>query len=526
MDQDPSDQASQNGQTLDANQTDAADAVSETAVEANNTETPAVPENPAPASENNEAIIAAALNEAAAPAPMQPLMMSSAKPAKSRRTRKQKAAENDDEHPAATEAKTKPTPKKAKMSRAAKSSEKATKKPVKKSKTGLIVALILVFLLLLSLAGIAIWYLVYYSKPEVATFDAIRQALSAENAGVSGQVYYEYDNEGSSAQLKSVTLDFTSVSSSIPNSLDATMQVDLRDDPDFSLSLGVVQMEDGLVYLRVSGIMDTIDAAELDSDLKKEISTALELAEEVDDEWWEVSLVDVMKSMGADRDRTELYDDMCTCYTETMKSGWSTELAGSYDKHRFAEVEKVNQVDTDGHWFTYQPSFASSLYKISFNKRELANFLNELPEGQTAHDFVDCYNEAMKTYMKSQGYTSRYRSSYLLDTDDIDEISAYDLNIPKEMNFYIEVSDFGHRLKRLLMSYEPDNDSGITQRLSVNLAFDYRKVVVSAPTSYKPLTDLTDDDRLEDAIYELRMTPYYRNRSYQNNYYDYRNFAL
>ena len=94
------------------------------------------------------------------------------------------------------------------------------------------------------------------------------------------------------------------------------------------------------------------------------------------------------------------------------------------------------------------------------------------------------------------------------------------------MNFYIEVSDFGHRLKRLLMSYEPDNDSGITQRLSVNLAFHYRKVVVSAPTSYKPLTDLTDDDRLEDAIYELRMTPYYRNRSYQNNYYDYRNFAL
>ena len=92
MDQDPSDQASQNGQTLDANQTDAADAVSETVVGANNTETPAVPESLAPASENNEAIIAAALNEAAAPAPMQPLMMSSAKPAKSRRTRKQKTA--------------------------------------------------------------------------------------------------------------------------------------------------------------------------------------------------------------------------------------------------------------------------------------------------------------------------------------------------------------------------------------------------------------------------------------------------
>lgn len=540
MDQDPIDQNGQNDQNPQADQNGTTiantDTINPVNTEASSAAAPTQPQvespsleqtqddqpsAPATISADNEAMLAAALNEPAAPTPMQPLM-SSAKPKKTRLTRKKSAADSTDEGQSTdTGAKMAPLAKKPKTAKAAHATTK-DQKPAKKSKVNLIIAIILIVIMLLSIAGVVVWYFVYYSKPEVVAFDAINHALSAENVGVNGQIFYEVDNESSS--VKGITLDFTTVSNTIPNNIDATLQVDMRDDPDLTFALGMVQMEDGIIYLRIEGIMDAIDAAELDSDTKKEISTALELAEEIDGEWWEISVADVAKSLDAGRDEAKLVDEVHTCIVDAVKSDWSNELANSYQEHRFITIEKVSQVDTDGHWFTYQPSFGNSLYQISLNKREMANFLNELPEGQTTNNYVDCYNDAMKTYMKSQGYTSRYRSSYLIDTDDFDELSAYDIDIPDDMHFYFEISDFGHILNRFLVEYSSDEEYS-SGRFSVNLAFDYRKVTVSAPSSYKPLTDLIDDDRVEDAMYELMTTPYSSGGSsfYTN---DLRNYGL
>lgn len=531
MDQDPTDQNGQNDQNAQADQNNTTIANTNTTdqkpTEANNADTSREPVAEAASmtsttNPDNEAMLAAALNEPAAPAPVQPLM-SSAKPKKTRLARK-KANAGAKMNPLTAE---QPQPAKAaeatKITKTAKTGEKTSAPAKKKSKVGLIVAIVLIVIMLLSIAGVVIWYFVYYNNPEVVAFDAVNHALSAENVGVNGQIFYEIDSE-SAADIKGFTLDFTTVSNKIPNSIDATLQVHRRDDPDLTFSLGLVQMEDGLIYLRVEGIMDAIDAAELDSNLKKEISTALDLAEEIDGEWWEIAVADVTKALDADRDSAKLVDELHTCVIDAVKSDWPGELAASYQKHRFITVEKVSGVDTDGHWFTYQPSFGNSLYQISLNKRELASFLNELPEGQTTNNYVDCYNEAMKTYMKSQGYTSRYRSSYLIDTDDIDELSAYDIDLPDDMHFYFEISDFGHHLNRFLTEYSSDEEYS-AGRFSANLAFDYRKVVVSAPASYKPLTDLIDDDRIEDAFYELYTAPYSSSSSsFYNN--GLRNFAL
>lgn len=444
-------------------------------------------------SQDNTAMLAAALNEPAATAPAQPLISSDKK---SKKAKKAKASAKPDDAPAAK-------PGKAAKPAKTKPAAKATA-GVKKSKAGFIIAIILLVILLLSGAGMAIWYFVYYNNPSVATLDAMNRTLHAQNIGLRGQIVYEPDQSTANTSVRSVTFDLATATHTVPNNVEVSMHVDFTDDPDLDLQLGLVQSDDNLIYLRVGGIMEAIEAANLDQEVQNEITTALDLAEEIDDEWWEISLVDLYKALYDDREQAKAVEGFYGCYVDAAQSDWTGEVAASFKEHNFIEVAKVNNIDTDGHWFSYQPEFGNSLYQLNFNKREMASFLNELTSGQTAEDFVDCYNGVMKTYQKSQGY-SRYNGSGMLDLDDLSEYSAYDIDIPAEMNFYADISNFGHRLNRLLVTYAGDEESA--GHLSVNLNFDYRKTIISSPDDYRPVTDLIDDDRLEDAFYELYTMP-------------------
>lgn len=467
----------------------------------------------APAKEPSPEVQAAAAELAQSAAPEPTAISSStklAKPSKKSTTSSE---------PATSPTKTQSGPK-SRSTNANNASKETTTAPTKKKpKTGQTIAIVISCLLLLGIVGALIYFFVYYNNPEKVAFDAINGAFSAENIALDGEVIIAKDNNNDDSTINRVALHFTSASAKTPTAGTLDLAVDLKDDPDFSAQFEYVQMEDGILYLKVDGIMEMMKSVtdkESSKDLEKQLSTTFELIEDIDGEWWEVSVVDVMKSLETDRSAAELTDKVYACAIDVGQSDYMKELAGIYKEHRFVEVEKINSVDTDGHWFTYDPTFGNSLYEVNLNKRELANFITALPETKAAENFIDCYNSAMKEYFKDQGYSSRVYGDMLLDADDIDEVTAYDIDIPEEAKFYLEISNWNHTLKRFIVT----NFSKDIYHASASVGVNYSKPSINAPSSYKPLTDLIDDKRVDEAYNELWAVQYDDSFYDDDLYYD------
>lgn len=481
------------------------DQAGETSADSSNPETSTAPSTStdqvtaAPSGEPSAAVKAAAAElEQAQPVPSTPIIAANPKARKLKATASKKA-DTTTADPSSTSA--------------ASANSNPTTPIKKKSKAGLIIAIIIAILLVLGVVGAIVWFFVYYNNPEKIAFDAVSGVLSAENVALNGEVIVSAVND-SDTPINRIALTFDSASIKTPTAGKVELAIDLKDDPDFNAVLDYVQAEDGIIYIKIEGIMAAIDAADLDKEIKNQLITTLELAEEIDGEWWEISVADVMRSLDVDRSSSKLADELYTCAIDTSRGDYTKELADIYREHRFVEVEKIKAIDTDGHWFTHEAEIGSSLYQVDFNKRELAAFINTLPKTQAAEDFVDCYNSAMKDYFRDQGYNSRTYGDMLIDLDDFDDVMAYDIKIPDEVtNFYLQISNWGHKLQRAIIT---DNEK--SYHASINIMFDYRKPSINLPDNYKPLTDLIDDDRIQEAFEEILMLEVYGTDPYM--YYD------
>lgn len=370
----------------------------------------------------------------------------------------------------------------------------------KSPKVSRIVAIIVAILLVFALVGAALWYFFYYNHPDKIAYDAVSKLFTAENVGTKGEIILAPTPNESDSTINRIALRLDTPTNHLPATGTLNFAVDQKDDPDFDFDLEYVQLEDGVLYLKVDGIMAAIEAAGLDEDAQDDLTTTLELVDDIDGEWWEIAVVDLMKSLDMDRSTAEMADAVYTCAVDLAKGEGLNELGAIYDQHRFLTLEKVKSVNTDGHWYTHDADFGHMLYRASLNKRALADFINQLPETDSAETFADCYNTAVKDYYKDRGFDSRrYYESSLLDLDEIDEISAYDLDLPEELKFYLEISNWDHKLQRFILTHTIEDEIN----LSADLTFDYRKATVNPPSSYKPITDLVDDDRLEEAYYEI-----------------------
>ncbi len=441
--------------------------------------------------------VQAALDEMAAEAAT--ATTDAAKPAKSSKatkTRKKSSkaqpevSDTDAAAAAAPAAESEPAAKTASASAAEKKSLKASR----------IVAIIVAILLVFALVGTALWYFFYYNHPDKIAYDAVSKLFTAENVGTKGEIILTPTPDESDSAINRIALRLDTPTNHLPATGTLNFAVDQKDDPDFDFDLEYVQLEDGVLYLKVDGIMAAIEAAGLDEDAQDDLTTTLELVDDIDGEWWEIAVVDLMKSLDMDRSTAEMADAVYTCAVDLAKGEGLNELGAIYDQHRFLTLEKVKSVNTDGHWYTHDADFGHMLYRASLNKRALADFINQLPETDSAETFADCYNTAVKDYYKDRGFDSRrYYESSLLDLDEIDEISAYDLDLPEELKFYLEISNWDHKLQRFILTHTIEDEIN----LSADLTFDYRKATVNPPSSYKPITDLVDDDHLEEAYYEI-----------------------
>lgn len=351
--------------------------------------------------------------------------------------------------------------------------------PKKKSKAPLVIGIV-VGILVLALGGLATWFFAFYNNPEKVAFDAIENLLTADDVTINGSVAILAD-EMADSSYDSVILSINSSSKFLPNSTSATLLLTPRDDNEdaeaVQLQLDAIYLEDGMAYIQVSGLMDTLEAAGFSTEASAELEAIFDTLERIDNEWWQISVSDLLDELELDDEEVEGLNEIYSCAVDAMNSDLSGELANLYRTNKFVQVERVKTI-VDGAGNETSPSSGYNYYEVSLDDVALADFVNAIPETTTASEFFDCYNAAVAEYNIYEPF----------DASDIDEVSADDLQLPSDLKIYLEISRFGHELRSIVTEQE-DGD----YMTSGSILFQYQSGFAAEPDDYRPATELIDE---------------------------------
>lgn len=379
------------------------------------------------------------------------------------------------------------------------------------SRTPVIIAAIVVALVLI-FGGLAIWFFAFYNNPNKVMLDGINNVLNAENVSFNGGGSLMLrEGDGS---VQSVILNLDSSSSKLPNTTEASLLISFEEGKSINLKLGTVQMNDGVIYLRVSGIMDSLRSMDVSEELKEQSEDLFNALETIDGEWWRISVRELLQDMTEDDKVVDLYSEVYDCALNLSAKDNSQEIANLYKQHKFIEFEPVKSIGTDDGYVDYKAQAWHNLYEIKFDKAALAEFINAVPDTDTAKEMYTCINTAVRKYEPRADEIS---------ADDFNEISADDIDIPSQLHLFAEVSQFGHKI-RSLWAYADDDD----WKNSFAVTLGYEKVEVSAPSEYRNITELFEELPLEDAWWNVSLLgsgygsgyDYECDDEYCNEYYD------
>lgn len=405
----------------------------------------------------------------------------------------------------------------------ASSSRKTTKKqptlavtptpPPRKKHTGLVILIVVMFLLIFGFGGVLIWYFAYYNNPDKVVFEAMENLIGAEHLSIRGGRVLATIN--SSQQKAVVQLKFDTSALDLPSAMNAELQISFYDslNPNASVSqsitidLGTVQMVDGTLYAKVSNLIDSIDSGLASqgltiADLGPSAQLVYDFIEEIDGEWWQISYQDLFELAGASQGQVQAYEDFYSCMVGVVNQSHSVELKTLYNQHPFVKVARVGALvsPTDESYGYIESNAGYSYYEAGLDFDQLASFLNALPESQVAEQFYGCYNDYVHTV-----YGNNYGGADgPMNAEMFDEISANELAqiIPNDYYIRLEISNFGHEVRNILIG-NPSLD------FHLYLAFGYQTAEVSAPDSYRPITDLVDDlGDLVQSIFGLELLDY------------------
>ncbi len=359
----------------------------------------------------------------------------------------------------------------------------------KRGHKGALIAGIIIGILLCIVAGVLIWFFACYNQPERVAFDAVEHFLKADNVVTTGEVKVTPDDTEESG-IESVVIALDSSSSSLPSSSKVALTVKTNTEKEFKLDLGTVQMSDGVLYLQISRIMETVEQLNLDQSEREQLGDFFDTLELIDNEWWRISLDDFKDNLEeTDPGAIDFWGDIYTCAVDLANGDLKQDIAKVYSDHRFLKVAAVKDVSRIDGLAGFQPASWHQLYEISLDNVALADFINALPETPAANAFYDCANEAIAKYYDDDSLEK-------FSAENFEEISASDIEWPEDLHVVLEISQFGHQL-RSLHAYQSADDID----LSVDLEFKYQSVTVSAPESYRPISDLFDE--LASAFTEL-----------------------
>lgn len=360
----------------------------------------------------------------------------------------------------------------------------SSKKP-KTSHRGAKVAVIIVAVLVLALGGLATWFFAFYNNPEKVAFDAMNHLFSADNVGLEGGfTLWVSEDEKENSPISMVLLSFDSASNHLPTSNTATLSIyfnpeKVQGEPEVTLKLNNVVMQNGVLYFQIGGLMDSLESFSLSSDEWSAVEHFIPLLETIDNEWWQIDVNQIISELEIPASQKNTATQVYSCVVEAMNRNNSAEMAKLYEQHRFINVTPSKGLAPEGKGVSAELASWHNAYEVSIDRTALADYINAIPETATANEFYACFN-AVENDSASVPLS--------IDASDFDEISASDINLPDDLKIFMEVSTFGHQL-RSVYAYQFTDDYD----LSGSVAMKYQDVSVSAPTEYRPVTDLIEE---------------------------------
>ncbi len=366
--------------------------------------------------------------------------------------------------------------------------------PREKKRTGLIIGIVVAVLMVI-LGSLALWFCLWYSNPDQVAYDAMNNLLKAENVGLEGG--FTILNPDEDDALKMVIISFDSASNSLPNATSAKVQFIfnpdyVEGDPHVLIEVKNVVMRDGVIYLQIGGIMDSINSVEMDDGERESMAVFLNTLEVIDNEWWQISIPDLIETMELPAQQSDAMTEVYSCAVQAMNSDVSGEISAIYKQNRFIEVKSSKQLAPSNESAASELASGHKAYELTMNKAKLASFVNELPETAVAEEFFACYNKAAKQY-----------GGETIDAKDIDEIDEDDVTWPdaEDLRVFLEISQWSHQLRSAhIFAYNDGQDVG-----GGTVMFKYDQVEVTPPESYRPITELFDE--LAEMFSQLFMMP-------------------
>ena len=352
--------------------------------------------------------------------------------------------------------------------KAPETTETITPKPKKKSK-GWLIGVIIASILFLAICGVAIWYFAFYSNPNKVAYDAINKIISAENVSIDGGIVAASDDF-------MVIVNLDSTASHLPNTSAVEVLVNVGDDEDyisFNVDLGVITMRDGVMYLQVDGVLDSLRAIGIDEE-DPDAEILIDYLEEIEDEWWRISLPEIVDefelgSFG------EAMKESYVCVIDGTNNENSEEIAKLYRENQFIKVSPTKSFIDGSSYENPEPGYR--FYEVSIDKNALAGYINGMQNTESAKKMQDCMNRVAKKYFNGS-----------FDTQS-EKISASDINLPEDLRLVLEISKFGHELRSVRGYYANDD-----VELSLGVLFKYVSAPeISAPNNYRPITELIEE---------------------------------
>lgn len=345
------------------------------------------------------------------------------------------------------------------------------------SKAPLIAGIVLGILVLVG-AGFFSWYFFLFSQPDRVALDAMNHLFNAQNVALEGSVVMTAKDADSADGLQTITLDLHSNSDHLPATSTAGLKIAYANGDVIDLNLGAVVMQDGVLYFRIGGIMDALESAGLTEDERADAEVFFETLEIIDDEWWQISIPDLLAGLELDAAASKQLNSAYDCYVDYLGSDLTAELGTIYREHQFLSIENTKGRQSSAKLDTGIQDFSrsgTSEYAVDLNFDTLADFVNQIPETASAEDFYACLDKALPDAH--------------VDTSNIPEVSADELKelLQEDTELRLYITDWTHRLRYLTL--ERDNDDYL---LGAQLEFIYQDFSTETPENYRPITELFD----------------------------------
>lgn len=355
----------------------------------------------------------------------------------------------------------------------------------KKKRTGLIALIIALLILLLGFGSFAAWYFLYYNNPDKVAYDAINGFLQQKTVVTNGLVTSRGKFNGGEVMVmmnlsnRTNGADGESVVSIKINILDENG--DSVSEHDYEVELGGIVMEDGVIYLRVNKLVDAIDLFLEDTgssvEMLDEDTLALyNLLEQVDGEWWRISVPEVIDGIIDDSEVANSAKDAFSCLNKVMHDNVNSKIAAIYKDNRFVNIEAKKDGATGGGYTEYD---------VTLDYDKFADFINATTDSELASEAEACLR-------KVAGDSTNFDKTYT----DADAVR----NAMGQTRFTMLVSNFGHNLKAINMSVDDDLE------LDAGFTFEHPVVTIDAPTNYRPISELMD--LIVDSIVGILMPGY------------------